>query len=85
MALVATSILLIRGAVAQSLATTIPPRLAQQQCYTTQANIQYPGDRIDNPVFGGGGHAGMYTLQQCINLCADHQQVLQVSMNTTNV
>ena len=37
------------------------------QCYTNTA--PYDGDRLDNPIFGGGGFIGRMTGDQCRNKC----------------
>ena len=39
------------------------------QCYTNTA--PYDGDRLDNPIFGGGGFIGRMTGDQCRNKCDD--------------
>lgn len=39
------------------------------QCHVN--TIQYPGDRHNNPIFGGGGFIGRYTGSDCARLCDD--------------
>jgi len=39
------------------------------QCYVN--SIQHSGDRIDNPIFNGGGFIGSYTGPECAAFCDD--------------
>ena len=39
------------------------------QCYTSSA--PYDGDRLDNPIFGGGGFIGRMTGDECRDRCDD--------------
>ena len=39
------------------------------QCYTSSAT--YVGDRLDNPIFGGGGFIGRMTGDECRSNCND--------------
>jgi len=41
--------------------------LQNQQCYVYET--EYDGDRLDNPIFEGGGFIGTYTLDECWAHC----------------
>jgi hypothetical protein len=55
----------------------IPERQSDQQCYTTEDNrlAADSSHRNDNPIFEGGGFHGVFTLQDCADLCW-HTQTL---------
>ena len=42
-------------------------RIANAQCYTDE--VEYDGDRLDNPIFEGGGFIGTMTLSECQAAC----------------
>jgi len=42
-------------------------RIANAQCYTDE--VEYSGDRLDNPIFEGGGFIGTMTLSACQAAC----------------
>jgi len=42
-------------------------RNARAQCYVEQT--EYSGDRLDNPIFEGGGFIGSMTLSECLEQC----------------
>merc|ERR1711924_520101 len=41
----------------------------QKQCYVNGDKAVHHGDRLDNPVFGGGGFIGTLTLDDCKARC----------------
>jgi len=43
------------------------PRLSNAQCFTNA--VEYSGDRVDNPIFEGGGFIGSLTLEDCQSAC----------------
>ena len=42
-------------------------RIANAQCHTDE--VEYDGDRLDNPIFEGGGFIGTMTLSECQAAC----------------
>jgi hypothetical protein len=52
----------------------VPVRQARQQCYTLEENRDDDDatHRNDNPIFGGGGFHGQFTLSDCAALCWDN-------------
>jgi len=54
---------------ADQVASLVYDAHAYSQCYSNSA--PYPGDRLDNPIFGSGGFAGSMTGAQCAERCND--------------